>query len=138
VRPIWQSVFEPPAWLDTIAHRVIGAAIDVHRVLGPGLGENVYEEALCVELCALGIPFARQVRVDVRYRDVCVGVYVADLIVDESLIVELKSVERLEPVHHAQLRAYLRAADLRLGLLLNFNVALMKDGIRRAISSPKP
>jgi GxxExxY protein len=74
----------------------------------------------------------------IRYRGELVGEYITDLVVDESLVVELKSVERLDPVHHAQLRAYLRAADLRLGLLLNFNVALMKDGIKRVISSPKP
>lgn len=129
---------EPPPWLDEIAHSVVGAALDVHRVLGPGLGEVVYEEALCLELAAIGMPYARQVRIPLRYRNAHIGEYFADLIVDGALIVELKSVERLVPIHHAQLRSYLRAADLRLGLLLNFNVALLKDGIRRVVCSPKP
>lgn len=129
---------EPPPWLDRIAHSVIGAALDVHRVLGPGLGEAVYEEALCLELAAIGLPYARRVGIPLRYRDALIGQYIADLVVDGALIVELKSVERLAPIHHAQLRSYLRAPDMRLGLLVNFNVALLKDGIQRVVCTPRP
>jgi GxxExxY protein len=113
---------------------VIGAAIDVHRSLGPGLLESVYEEALCVELTWLGIPFARQVSLHVNYRSHRVGEAKLDLLVDQRLIIELKAVDRIAPIHLAQLLSYLKITKLRLGLLINFNVTELRSGIKRCIN----
>jgi GxxExxY protein len=127
---------EPPAHLDKLANRVIGAAIDVHRALGAGHAECVYERALCIELTEVGIPFRSQVKVPVAYRGITVGEGQLDILVDDELVIELKAVERLLLVHRAQVISYLKAADLHLGLLMNFNVPLLKDGIQRVIMSP--
>jgi GxxExxY protein len=110
---------------------VIGAAIEVHRKLGPGYQESVYEEALCIELSLRGIPFSRQHEVSVAYKGRQVGAGKVDLLVDDSLIVERKAVESLLPGHTGQVLSYLKASDLRLGLLLNFGAPVMEDGIRR-------
>jgi GxxExxY protein len=117
---------EPARALDVIAHQVIGAAIEVHRELGPGFGEAVYEAALAHELEARSIGYQRQMRCPVRYKNVPMGTYVVDLLVEDALIVELKSVDQLAPIHHAQLISYLRAANVALGLLINFNVRLLR------------
>jgi GxxExxY protein len=107
-------------------------AIEVHRHLGPGLLEAAYEDCLCHELTLAGIPHARQVLLPVRYKGLDVGAaYRLDVLVGQTLIVEIKSVERLMTVHDAQLLTYLRLSGLRTGLLLNFNHAVLKDGIRR-------
>jgi GxxExxY protein len=107
-------------------------AIEVHRHLGPGLLESAYEDCLCHELALAGIPHQRQVPLHVRYKGLEVGsAYRLDVVVAGSLILEIKSVERLLPVHEAQLLTYLRLSFLRTGLLLNFNHAVLKDGIRR-------
>jgi GxxExxY protein len=116
---------------DALTHQVIGAAIEVHRVLGPGFGENVYEAALCVELTARSVPYVSQHPFDLNYRGVVVGSGRMDLLVNETLIVELKSVDSVSPVHVAQLLSYLRATGIRTGLLINFNEAVLKQGIRR-------
>ena len=118
------------------SREVIGAAIDVHRALGPGFLESVYEEALCMELYERNIPFARQHEVIIRYKNREIGTGRIDILIDESLIIELKAVDALAPVHTAQLLSYLRITGYPLGLLVNFNVATLKDGIRRIALSP--
>jgi GxxExxY protein len=126
---------EPDEEVDLLAWDLIGAAIAVHRALGAGFAESVYEEALCVELGLRGIPFRRQVPIEVEYKGTRVGNNVLDLLVAERLIVELKAVDRLAGVHHAQLLSYLRAANKELGLLINFNVRFLRDGICRIINT---
>ncbi len=120
------------------SHAVIGAAIEVHRALGPGFLESVYEESLCMELYDRGIPFTRQCEVIIRYKSRDVGMGRMDLLVDNTLIVELKAVDALAPIHTAQLLSYLRTTGYPLGLLINFNAVILKDGIRRIILSPIP
>ncbi len=119
--------------LDRLAHEVIGAALEVHRLLGPGFLESVYEEALCVELQLRGIPFARQPTVTLKYKRQTVGQGRLDLLIDETLVIELKAVDGLAPIHTAQLLSYLRATGHKLGLLINFNVPYLKHGIKRII-----
>ena len=114
-----------------LTRKVIGAAIEVHRELGPGFLESVYEEALCLELQRQGIPFHRQVAVEVGYRGQPVGESRLDLIVDGSLVVELKAIDTLGALQSAQVLSYLKASGLRLGLLINFNVPVLKQGIKR-------
>jgi GxxExxY protein len=128
---------EPEEGIDALARAVIGAALEVHKALGPGLLESVYEEALCIELRLRGIPFARQVMVPVSYKGQAAGEMRLDLLVDNKLIVELKAVDELAQVHSAQLLSYLRLTGHQLGLLINFNVPLLKNGIKRlALSRP--
>jgi GxxExxY protein len=121
---------------DPLTAQVIGAAIEVHRVLGPGLLESVYEWCLSRELTARGIAHLRQVALPVVYKgekldaDLRIDIYIPGL-----LVVEIKSVEALAPIHDAQLLIYLRLSNTPLGLLLNFNVVLLKDGIKRLILS---
>ncbi len=119
---------------DALTEKVIGLAIEVHRALGPGLLESVYEECLCFELRQAGISFRRQVPLPVLYKEVRLEIgYRIDFIVEEQLIVELKTVERLAPIHEAQLLTYLRLTGLKTGLILNFNSALLRDGIKRMV-----
>ena len=113
---------------------VIGAAIEVHRQLGPGLLESTYDACLCYELTARRVPFRRQVPVPVVYHDVKLDCgYRVDLVAGSQLVVELKSVAAIDPIHEAQLLTYMRLGGWRLGLLINFNVMLLKSGIRRRI-----
>lgn len=119
---------------DPITGQVIGLAIEVHRVLGPGLLESAYEECLCYELAQNQIVFRRQVPLPVRYKEVRLECgYRMDIVVDDQVIVEGKTVERILPVHEAQLMTYLKLSGLRRGLLLNFNSAVLKDGMRRIV-----
>ena len=119
---------------DPLTGKVIGFAIDVHRTLGPGLLESAYEECLCHELREGRIPFRRQVPLPVVYKSVRLECgYRIDLVVSDALIVELKTVERLLPVHDAQLLTYMRLSGLPKGLLLNFNAPVLKDGIKRLV-----
>lgn len=111
-----------------VSDRVIHAGIAVHRHLGPGLLESAYLTSLCVELAHLGLKFDRERRIPLEYRGVCVGEYIPDLIVENTLVVEVKSVSHLEPVFTAQLLTYLRITGLHVGLLLNFNSAKLIDG----------
>ena len=120
---------------EKLAHDVIGAAIEVHRRLGPGLHELVYEKALSRELDLREIPHCRQAPVPVIYKGVLVGEGFIDILVDDRLVLELKAVEELHPVHFAQLRGYLCVSDRRLGLLINFNVPLLQNGINRVINA---
>ena len=115
-----------------MSEAVIGACVEVHRRVGPGLLEAVYERCLCHELGLRGIDFARQVTVPVVYKGLELdATYRIDLVVEKKLIVELKSVEKLLPVHYAQLRTYLRVSGIYAGLVVNFNVALLRQGLRR-------
>jgi GxxExxY protein len=114
---------------------VIGAALEVHRSLGPGFLESVYEEALCIELGLREIAFQRQVPVAVEYKGHAVGEGRLDLLVAGRLVVELKAVESILPVHQAQVISYLKATGHQLGLLINFNVPVLKSGIKRIILS---
>ncbi|MBI3787514.1 MAG: GxxExxY protein [Ignavibacteriales bacterium] len=126
---------EPNEQLDQLAHEVIGAALEVHKRLGPGFLESVYEEALCIELNLRNIPFERQVPIDVEYKGRMMGQGRIDMLIDKLLIVELKAVEALAPVHTAQTISYLKATGKNLALLVNFNVSVLKDGIKRIILS---
>jgi len=135
IRIPWAVLTDPDSALDGLAHAVIGAAIEVHRELGPGFLECVYEEALVVELGLRGIPFERQVLVEVRYKGVRVGEGRLDLLVGKRLVVEVKAVDKLHPVHSAQVIAYLKAVGTPLGLLMNFKSAVLKDGLKRIILS---
>jgi GxxExxY protein len=121
--------------INQLAWDVIGAAIEVHRVLGPGFLEAVYEEALCLELRLRQIPYERQREVEVDYKGKTVGQGRLDLLIDEALVVELKAVQALAPIHTAQVISYLKATGHRLGLLINFNVPILKEGIKRVILS---
>ena len=121
--------------MDRLTHEVIGAAIDVHRVLGPGYLESVYEEALCIELGLRKIAFHRQHPIAISYKENPVGEARLDVLVDGSLIVELKAVEVILPIHTAQIISYLKATGSQLGLIINFNTVVLKDGIKRVILS---
>jgi len=117
---------------DSLSEAVIGAAIEVHRVLGAGLLESAYEECLCHELECRNIKFARQVALPIRYKEITLDcAYRMDIVVEGQLILELKVVEKLLPIHEAQLLSYLRLSGLATGLLLNFNVPVLKDGLKR-------
>ncbi|MGH6960322.1 MAG: GxxExxY protein [Dongiaceae bacterium] len=119
---------------DPVTDRVIGLAIEVHRQLGPGLLESAYEDCLCHELRTHGIDFRRQVPLPINYKGEHLDCgYRMDLVVAGSLIVEIKSVEKLLPLHEAQLLTYLKLSGLKTGLLLNFNVLLLKHGIKRMV-----
>ena len=119
---------------DSLTESVIGLAIEVHRTLGPGLLESAYQECLCYELKAKGIAFGRQVALPVVYKSVKLDCgYRMDLVVDDRLVVELKTVEKILPIHEAQLLTYLRLSGIRTGLLLNFNTAVLKNGIKRMV-----
>ncbi len=116
---------------DRVAHEVIGAAIAVHRALGPGYLESVYEAALAVELEARGVAFERQVTFALHYRGRPVGGGKLDFLVGSCVVVELKAVEAFADIHLAQIISYLKATGHHLGLLINFNVPVLKQGIRR-------
>lgn len=119
-----------------IATIVVDSAFKIHNALGPGLFESVYEAVLNFELQKRGLRVAQQVGLPVHYEGVRLELgFRVDLIVENKVIVEIKSVETLAPVHQKQLLTYVRLMDLRLGLLINFNVALIKDGIRRVVNS---
>ncbi len=126
---------EPSKELDLFAHKVIGAAIEVHRLIGPGYLESVYEEALSVELNLRNIPFTRQVIISVNYKDHAVGEGRLDFLVGGNLVVELKAVDSLAPIHTAQVLSYLKATGRQLGLLINFNTPILKNGLKRIVFS---
>jgi GxxExxY protein len=118
--------------MNELSGRVIGAAIEVHRLVGPGLLESAYVECLGWELEQSGLVVKREVVVPLRYKSLTLQQsYRLDLLVDDCLIVEVKAVDRLVPIHEAQLLTYLRLMDKRLGLLMNFNVDVMRKGIKR-------
>ena len=119
---------------DPLTEKIIGLAIEVHRILGPGLLESAYEECLCHELKENRIAFKRQVPLPVVYKSVHLDCgYRMDIVAGGGVVIEIKTVEKLLPVHEAQLLTYLKLSGNRTGLLLNFNSAVLKDGIRRMV-----
>jgi len=128
---------EPETEADRWAREVIGAAIEVHRVLGPGYLESVYQHAMEVELRLRGIPFSSQQPLKVKYKDAEVGESHLDLWIAGKLIVELKAVEEFHPIHTAQVISYLKSTGGELGLLINFNVMVLKNGIKRVVLTKK-
>jgi GxxExxY protein len=119
--------------VERLIHDTIGCCIRVHRELGPGLLERIYTGALCIELKAAGILLEREKRYVVSYRGEVVSEQYVDLVVGNQVVLEVKSVDNLAPIHHKQILNYMRIARLRAGLLVNFNVALLPDGLSRKI-----
>jgi GxxExxY protein len=121
--------------LDQISRRIIGAAIEVHRHLWPGLLESAYESCLVFELKQLGLRVEEQKPLPVIYKDVKLDCgYRLDLVVEDEIIVEIKAVEKLLPIHEAQLLSYLRLANKKVGLLMNFHVSVLKNGLKRIVN----
>jgi GxxExxY protein len=121
--------------LNGITRGIIAAAIEVHRHLGPGLFESAYQECVCYELSKMGLSFTREVHLPLSYKGVQLDCsYRIDLLVEDAILVELKSVEQFLPIHSAQLLTYLKASNRRIGLLINFNVLVLKDGIKRIVN----
>lgn len=119
---------------DELSHKVIGLAIEVHRQLGPGLLENTYKQCLAYELSQAKVSFQLELELPVKYKNILISCgYRVDMIVENKLILELKSVEKLLPVHEAQILTYMKIADLKTGLLINFNNKILKDGIKRFV-----
>ena len=116
-----------------LSYSIIGAAIEVHRFLGPGLLESVYEDTLCVELDDRNIKYERQKRIELEYKGRRIGNLFTDIIVENRLIVEVKSVQSLAPIHSAQLITYLKLTNIKTGLLINFNLSVLRDGIKRIV-----
>lgn len=120
--------------MDKLTEKVIGIAIAMHRTLGPGLLESAYEQCLAYDISKAGIQFKRQVELPVRYKEVNIDCgYRVDFLIEDMLIVELKAVGAITPVHQAQILTYLRLSGCKVGLLINFNVKVLKDGIRRLV-----
>jgi len=121
--------------LNKITESIIGAAIDVHRELGPGLLESSYEVCLAHELAKKGLHFERQKELPITYQEVRIDCgYRIDLLVESEVIVELKAIDKLQPIHQAQLLTYLKLSGCKVGLLINFNVRILKDGIKRLVN----
>ena len=121
--------------LDLLTEQVIGACIEVHRTLGPGLLESAYEECLCHELSLRKIRFERQVPLPVQYKAVKLDCgYRMDLVIEKRIVIELKTVESLLPIHEAQLLTYLKLSGIKCGLLVNFHVPLLKSGLKRIVN----
>jgi GxxExxY protein len=120
--------------LNQLTEAIIGAAMEVHRTLGPGLLESTYEMCLCRELSIRGISFERQVPIAVEYKGVKLDCgYRADIVVDGMILVEIKAIDSLLPIHDAQLLSYLKLGGWKIGLLINFNVEMLKNGLRRRV-----
>jgi len=126
------DIIAAPRQNDLLTAKAIGFAIEIHRILGPGLLESAYEECLCFELKQNGLAFRRQVSLPVIYK--CVRIdcgHRLDIVIEDQVIIELKTVERLMPIHEAQILTYLKLSGIRTGLLLNFSSTILKDGMRR-------
>ena len=120
--------------VNTLTETIIGASIEVHRALGPGLLESAYEACLCHELRTRHIPFERQRELPVMYKDIYLNCgYRLDVLVADTVVVELEAIERLLPIHQAQLLSYLKLGGWKIGLLINFHVPLLKNGIKRMV-----
>jgi GxxExxY protein len=122
-----------PESVERLVTETVDAAMAVHRELGPGFLERIYKEALCIELTARSIPYEREVPVAVTYRGVSINGQRLDLVVDGCVVVELKAVTKVDPIHEAKVISYLKTAGLRVGLLMNFHTRLLKDGIDRIV-----
>jgi len=119
---------------DELSRKVIGLSIEVHRELGPGLLENTYKQCLAYELSQAGINFQMEVELPVKYKNVLVSCgYRIDLLIENNLIIELKSVDKIIPIHEAQLLTYMKLSGIKVGLLMNFNEIVLKDGIKRFV-----
>ncbi len=119
-----------------LSNKIIGIAIELHKKLGPGLLESAYENALAYDLKEIGLDIKQQLSMPFLYKDIKLDIgYRLDLLIENKVIVEIKSVESLAPVHYAQLLTYLKLSNLKLGLLINFNTKLLKDGIHRIVSN---
>lgn len=124
--------------INELSNKIIGAAIEVHKNLGPGLLESIYEECLCHELNLRGFSIERQKPLPITYKDKLLDCsYRLDIVVEGAIVLELKSCEIIEPIHKAQLLTYLKLSGFSLGLLLNFNVSVMRDGIVRVVNKFK-
>jgi len=120
--------------VDAVARAIVDSAYRIHKTLGPGLLESAYESCFHIELSRRGLPFQSQLRLPITYEGIVVEpAYRLDLVVDNAVIVEIKATEKLMPVHEAQLLTYLKLTGLRVGLLINFNASLIKDGIKRFV-----
>jgi GxxExxY protein len=121
--------------LNQITEKIIGAAIEVHRHLGPGLLESAYEECSCYELDQMGLKFQRQVHLPIQYKGIQLqGAYRMDVVVEDAVVVEIKATEQMLPLYSAQVLTYLRSAHKTIGLLINFNVPVLKDGVKRIVN----
>lgn len=119
-----------------LAKRALDIAFKIHKKLGPGLFESVYEEIFCYELDKIGLKYRRQKPISIFYEDIDIShAFIADIILENKLIIELKSVKSLQPVHKKQLLTYLKLTNIKLGLLINFNEALLKNGIKRIVNN---
>ena len=120
---------------DELSNEIIGAAIEVHRNLGPGLLESAYEECLCYEFVNRGIKYERQKLLPVAYKGTKLDCgYRLDVVVNDLVVLELKAVDQIQPIHSAQLLTYLKLSNLKLGILINFNVTVLKSGIKRSVN----
>ncbi len=119
--------------VEGVMHETIGCCIAVHRALGPGLFERIYSRALCIELAAAGLPFEREKRYEVHYRGQLLASQLLDFVVAGRVVLEVKSVEQFASIHHRQVLNYMRIAHLRAGLLVNFNVPILPDGLCRKV-----
>ena len=118
-----------------LTEKIIGAAIEVHRHLGPGLLESAYEECLCYELKQMGLRFQRQVHLPIQYKEIRLeSAYRMDLLVEDLVVVEIKASEDTAPVHASQVLTYLKVSKKRVGLLINFNMPVLKDGLKRIVN----
>lgn len=119
--------------INKLSEKIIKCAIEVHRNLGPGLLESVYQKAFCIELNMAGLIFENEKSIEIQYKDQVVGHFRLDILVENKIVVELKSVERYDPLFEAQVLSYMKLGGYRLGLLINFNNKLLKEGIKRLI-----
>ena len=120
--------------IDELTHVVIGHAIEVHKALGPGLLESAYEQCMAYELSKAGVPFKMEHALPIAYKEVLLDCgYRLDFLVDDRLVLELKCVEKIAPIHEAQLLSYIKLARVRIGLLINFHVVVLRDGIKRMV-----
>lgn len=119
--------------LNKITEKIIGCAIEVHKTLGPGLLESIYENALCIELSEANLNFEQQKVLPLKYKGHSIGEFRIDLVVENAIVFEIKSVERHDPVFEAQVLSYMKLGNYKLGLLINFNSRLLKEGIKRFI-----
>jgi GxxExxY protein len=129
-----QDIKGPEVEFDKLSKNVIGCAIEVHKALGPGLLESAYEQCLAKEFLLSGIRFHAQVPIPIKYKGIKLDCgYRIDMLIDEKLILELKSVDKVQGIHEAQILTYMKLANIRTGLLINFNVAMLKEGIKRFV-----
>jgi len=118
---------------DPLTRRIIGCAIEVHKSLGPGLLEKLYKEAMAIELELGGLKVEKNVKIPVEYKGMSIGDYFIDLLVEDTVILELKSIERHDPIFEAQILSYMKLTNKKIGLLINFNSKMVKDGIKRFV-----